>query len=325
MNAKTDIRFDSQAILVTGAGRGIGRVLAGLLASRGAAVLIADNGTAMDGGNAGKGPAETAVAEIQAEGGKAAPCTEDIATEAGAARAVQAALDSFGRIDAIAHIASTAPTLTTADELVSRDLDLVVRVNALAGLWMTRAAWPHLRDQNYGRILFTTSAGIHGSFGNTHYAAGKSAYIGAIRCLALEGVEHNIRINGIAPAAKTRMTERFNPSAYADWFLETMTPESVAVGAAYLLSRDCAENGEIFALSGGRVARVVLAETEGVLGAGGSIEAVRDAMPQVMADQKYFYPKDLGERSVKVAELFGFKGESLFGGSGFAVAPVEKE
>ena len=317
------IRFDGRAFLVTGAGRGLGRAQALLLASRGATIVVADNGVAMDGEDPDARPAETVVAEINAGGGAAVACTADIGTETGSKHAVEASLDAFGRIDGIVHYASTSPDLQTADRLSSTALELVMRVNCFAGLWMARAAWPHMVGQRFGRVVYMPSAGVYGALGNTDYAAAKAAYIGMMRCLALEGAKHGILVNAVAPSARTRMTERFHPSAYADWFFETMTPEKVAVGVAYLLSEECEIHGEIFAMGGGRIARVVLAESEGVIGAGSSIEEVREVMGRVMADTKFFHPKDLSERSRAVAELFGFRG-GLESSNAYAVRPVGK-
>lgn len=306
--AQCEIRFDGQAVLVTGAGRGLGRAHALLLASRGAKVVVADNGVAMDGEDASAGPAESVVAEIIAAGGEAVPCTADLASEIGSQMAVETAVRAFGTISGVLHNASTVPALTPPDAIASRDLDLVLRVNASAGLWLARAAWPHMIRQKYGRILYTTSAAIFGAEGNAPYATAKAAVIGTMRCLAAEGARHGIHVNVVAPSARTRMTEGFLSSAYADWLFKTMPPEKVAAGAAYLMSAACNVTGEIFSMGGGRIARILIAETEGVIGAGASIEEVRDALPSVMADREAFYPKDLTERSAKVAALLGFPG-----------------
>jgi len=319
--AEDEIRFDGRAILVTGGGRGLGRATALLLAGRGAQVVVADNGAAMDGDQASTGPAEAVVAEIVSAGGASVVCTADLASEAGAVAAVEASVDAFGRIDGIVHFASPCPDLKAADRLSSRDLELVMRVNPFAALWMARAAWPHMARQHYGRIVLMPSGAIYGAMGNTDYAAAKGAYIAITRCLALEGPKDNIRVNAISPSAHTRMTDRFHPSAYAEWFYRTMQPEKVSVAAAWLLSEDCGVNGEIFAVGGGRIARMTIAESEGVIGSGSSIEEVGAMMPGVMADDRFFHAKDLGERSAKVASLFGFDGR-LSSATEFAVKPV---
>jgi NAD(P)-dependent dehydrogenase (short-subunit alcohol dehydrogenase family) len=306
--AQAEIRFDGRAILVTGAGRGMGRTHALLLASRGAKLIIADNGSGVHGEGPGEGPAESVVAEIKAAGGEAVACTADLATEVGSNQAVEATLNAFGRIDGLLHNASTVPDLVTTDRLSSRDLEGVLRINTFAGLWMARAAWSHMVNQKYGRILYTTSVGIYGSAGTAPYCAAKAASIGIMRCLALEGVEHGILVNVVAPSARTRMTERHLTAAYADWLFKTMPPEKVSVGVAYLMSEACTINGEIFAMGGGRIGRLVIGENVGVMGSGTSIEEVQDTMPRVMADTNFFYPKDVAERSTRVASLFGFKG-----------------
>jgi hypothetical protein len=126
-----------------------------------------------------------------------------------------------------------------------------------------------------------------------------------IRCLALEGAEEGICVNGILPSANTRMTESFLPSSYGQWFFRQMPPERVAVAGAFLLSDASDINGEMFAVGGGRIARVTFAEADGVFDAGESIEAVQQAMPAVMQETPRFQPADLTERTVRVTELFG--------------------
>lgn len=323
--ARDEVRFDGRAVLVTGAGRGLGRAYALLMASRGAKVVVADNGSAMDGADRSAGPAESVVAEIVAAGGEAVACTADIATEAGADGAVAACVAAFGRIDGLLHNASTLPNLVSADQLSSDDLERVMKINPFASIWLTRAAWPHMVGQNYGRILFTASSGFYGNLGNALYASAKSACFGLMRCFAVEGAKHNIIVNAVAPSVRSRMTERFPKSPFTDWFLETMTPERAAVAGAYLLSDQCDHHGQMFTTGGGRVARITLAETEGYMGEGASIEEVRDAMPGILDDSRYYYPRDFSERAAKMAELYGIANGGIDANSDFAMAPIQKD
>jgi NAD(P)-dependent dehydrogenase (short-subunit alcohol dehydrogenase family) len=319
--SQAEVRFDGRAILVTGAGRGMGRAHALLLASRGARVVVADNGGAMDGERPSATPASSVVEEIRAAGGEAVACSADIATEAGATAAVAMTLESFGRIDGILHNASTAPNLASADQLSSHDIDVVLRVNPYAGLWMTRAAWRHMAGQRYGRILYLTSgAGLYGAEGNAPYAAAKSAYIGILRSLAPEAARAGIRINLISPIALTRMTDRLPPSAYAEWFAQAMRPEKVAAAAAYLMSEACEVSGEIFHVGGGHISRVTIAESEGFTGTGATIEEVRAAMPGVMAETRFFHAASLGESMMRVSEKVGYRGG--IGDEAFAARPI---
>jgi len=263
---KQEVRFDDRAFLVTGGGRGLGRAQALLLAARGAKVVVADNGAAMDGKEPDCGPAETVADDIRTAGGVAVACTADISTEAGSDQAVAASLAAFGRIDGIAHYASTSPELASADALSSRDLDIVMRVNPFAGLWMARAAWPHMVRQRYGRILYATSAGIYGSLGNAHYAAAKAAHIGMLRCLAIEGAGHGILVNGIAPSARTRMDRTLASVGVCAMVLrDDAAGESGDRRSVAAERRVPGQRGD-FSLGGGRIARLTIAETDGVMG-----------------------------------------------------------
>lgn len=220
---------------------------------------------------------------------------------------MEAAREAFGRIDGILHNASTVPDLTPVDALSTLALDRVLDINVKAGLWLARAAWPHFTEQGYGRMLYTTSAAIFGAAGNVSYAAAKGAVIGMVRCLAVDGKPHGIRVNALAPSARTRMTESFLSSAYGEWLCRTMPPEKVTGTAAFLMSEVRSLTGEIFGLGGGRVARIALAESEGVILPDPSSEAVREALPELMAKAAMFHPATLEERSAKVAALLGYR------------------
>jgi NAD(P)-dependent dehydrogenase (short-subunit alcohol dehydrogenase family) len=286
----------------------MGRAHALLLASRGARIVVADAGVAMDGTSASEGPAQQVVSEIAAAGGEAIAFTGDLSTESVCQDVIDTTVATWGRVDGIVHNASSSPNATTADQVSTKDLDLVMRINPYAGYWLTRAAWPVMKEQHFGRIIFTSSHGIYGIEQSSVYASAKSAFIGMTRGLAPEGAKHGILINTVLPTGATRMTERFVESPYSTWLLATMQPERMAVGVAFLLSEESQIHGEMFSMGGGRISRVRLAETQGFVGTGATIEEVRDAMPGILADEQYFYPRDGVERSMKVARLMGYEG-----------------
>lgn len=301
-----DVRFDGRVILVTGGGRGLGQAQARLLASRGAKLVVADNGSAMDGEHPDAGLAETVVEEIKAAGGEALAFTDSLADESGAIGAVEACLSEYDRIDGLIHYASTCPAPSPPDQMSTEVLDKVMQINVYAGLFMARTAWPHMVRQGYGRLVFVPSAGSYGAPGALEYGTAKAAYYGMIRCLAVEGASHGLFVNGVSPAASTRMTAQLPDTPFWQWYRNAMAPEKVAAGAAFLLSEECSVTGESFAMGGGRIARISFAEADGVIAPEGTLEDVRRIMPQVMADSRFFYPKTLSERSAKVAALFGF-------------------
>ncbi len=301
-----DVRFDGQAILVTGAGRGLGRSHARLLASRGAQVVVADSGVEVDGSGGDPTVAQAVVEEIRAAGGVATAYTADLATEAGSIGAVEATLAAYGRIDAVLHNASTVPPGGAVPDLATEDFDLCLRVNVYAGFWLSRAAWPHMAERGYGRIVFTTSGAKYGIGGAIAYATAKSGYLGLARTLAVAGAPSGIHVNVLSPSARTRMHGTADAATpYMAWLFETMTPEKVSIGAAYLVSDQCELTGEILSFEGGHTSHVTFAENEGFFGPGETIEEVRDAVPGVLADTRYVYPKTLNERMLWSAELFG--------------------
>lgn len=305
--ASAPVRLDGRVILVTGAGRGLGRAHALELAARGARVIVADNGVGMAGDAPDEGPAATVAAEIATAGGQALACTLDLALESGAQGAVDFACQAYGRIDGVLHNASTVPDLTPPEALSSEALDRVLAINVKAGLWLARAAWPHFVAQGHGRLLYTTSAAIFGAAGNASYAAAKGAILGMVRCLAIDGEPHGIRVNAIAPSAYTRMTEAFLAPDHVEWLRRTMPPEKAAGAAALLMSDACPLSGDVLGLGGGRISRITLAESEGLVLADPCAETLREALPAILADTTVFHPATLAERSAKVAALPGFR------------------
>ena len=259
-----ELRFDGRVAIVTGAGRGIGRAYAHLLAARGARVVVNDLGGSMAGTGADPGPAATVAGEIEAAGGTAIADAGDVATEAGAAGLVETALDRFGRIDILVNNAGIMRWAGPPDVSVD-DLQQHLGVHLVGSFATTVAAWPHLVAQGYGRVVLTTSAGLFGLPANTAYAAAKGGVVGLARSLATAGARHGIRVNLVAPAAWTRMAGagEEDASRAEDPMAAQLDPDLVAPMVAVLAHEDCPVTGEIYAAGGGRFARIFLAATAG--------------------------------------------------------------
>lgn len=300
-----EIRFDGRVVLVTGAGRGLGRSHALLLSSRGAKVVVADSGVEVNGTGGSSAVAEDVVDEIRTAGGEAVACTADLSTEDGSTAAIETCVETFGRIDGFVHNASTVPRHAPVEQLATEDFDLCMRVNVYAAFWLTRAAWAHMAGAGYGRIVYTTSGAFYGSPAGFAYAAAKAAHFGLARSFAAAGAPHGILVNVLAPSARTRMHDNAAATPYMEWLLQTMVPEKVSIGAAFMVSEACDFSGEVLSFEGGHISRVTIAENEGFFGPGESIEEVRNAVPQVLADERFVYPKNLNERMLWSAELFG--------------------
>lgn len=300
------VRFDGKAIVVTGAGRGMGREHALLLASRGAQVVVSDAGVTLDGLDANSGPADAVVSEIRAAGGLAVACPADLSTSAGSAEAIQTCIEAFGRVDGVLHNASIFPSSFAPSEIPNDFFDMMMRVNVYASFWLTRAAWPHMIRQGGGRIVYTASHAVYGVPANAPYCAAKSALIGMCRSVAGDGRPHNILCNLLVPTARTRMADRLAPSDYTTWLNETMDPAKVAIGAAFMLSDECTVTGEMISVSGNRVARLQLGETEGFMV--DTVEQVRDQFDQITNQYASIFPKDTFERTKIVHKAMGFDG-----------------
>ena len=261
----SELRFDGQVVIVTGAGRGLGRAYARLLASRGAAILVNDAGV----GSAGEDttdfrhPADDCVAAIVAAGGRASASYTSVVRSEGAGAIVAQALREFGRVDALinnAGIGLDKPFGETSEEEVRRVLDVHFMGTAL----MCHAAWGPMRAANYGRIVNTTSAGIFGYVNCSAYSAAKGAILAFTRSLAIEAAAGNVRVNCISPAAATRMTAGVGmDAAQRSWMERALPVDAVAPAVAYLAHESCALQGETLSAAGGAVRRYLLGETAG--------------------------------------------------------------
>jgi NAD(P)-dependent dehydrogenase (short-subunit alcohol dehydrogenase family) len=248
-----------RVIVVTGAGGGLGRDYAMTLAREGASVVVNDLGGARDGSGAGSAMADHVVAEIREAGGRAVANYDSVATEDGAAGIIKTALDEFG---AVHGVVSNAGILRdgTFHKMTSENWDAVLKVHLYGGYNVLRAAWPHFREQSYGRVVVATStSGLFGNFGQTNYGAAKLGLVGLINSLAQEGAKYNIHANAVAPIAATRMTEDILPKEV----LEKLTPEFVAPVVAYLCTEENPNTASVFVVGGGKVQQVALFQNEG--------------------------------------------------------------
>lgn len=252
------VRFEDKVVIVTGAGGGLGRAHALLFASHGARVVVNDLGGSAHGEGANASAADKVVAEIVAAGGTAV-ANHDSVTDGD--KIVQNALDAFGRVDVLVNNAGILRDKTFA-KMEDADWDLVYRVHVEGSYKVTHAAWPHLREQNYGRVIFTSStSGIYGNFGQSNYGMAKLGLYGLTRTLALEGRKNNILVNAIAPTGGTRMTEGLIPANIFDM----LKPELISPLVVYLGSEQCRDSGGLFEVGGGWIGKV---RWERSLGAG---------------------------------------------------------
>jgi NAD(P)-dependent dehydrogenase (short-subunit alcohol dehydrogenase family) len=250
--------FEGKVVIVTGAGGGLGRAHALLFARHGARVIVNDLGGSAHGEGANASAADRVVAEIRDEGGEAV-ANHDSVTDGD--KIVQNALDTYGRVDVVVNNAGILRDKSFA-KMEDTDWDLVYRVHVEGAYKVTRAAWHHLRAQNYGRIIFTSStSGIYGNFGQANYGMAKLGLYGLTRTLAIEGRKNNILVNAIAPTGGTRMTEGLIPASVFD----LLKPELVSPLVVFLGSEQCPDSGGLYEVGGGWMGKV---RWERSLGAG---------------------------------------------------------
>ena len=265
-----ELRLDGRVAVITGAGGGLGRSHALELARRGAYVVVNDLGGALDGQGSSASAAQHVADEITALGGVAVANHDSVATPEGGEAIVQTAIDAFGRVDILINNAG----ILRDKAFHKMDADLinqVIDVHLKGAFFVTQPAFRRMREQRYGRIVSTSSAsGLFGNFGQANYGAAKAGLAGLTRVLAIEGAEHGIAANAIAPIARTRMTE----GILGD-LAPRVSPGSVSPLVAYLASEECSVNGHIYSVAGGRIARIFIGETEGMVLLENSAEAIR--------------------------------------------------
>jgi NAD(P)-dependent dehydrogenase (short-subunit alcohol dehydrogenase family) len=285
-----DLGFDGKVAIITGAGGGLGRSHALELARRGALVVVNDLGGAVDGTGSGTTAAQTVVDEIAAAGGEAVANYDSVASPEGGRAIVQTALDHWGRVDIVVNNAGILRDASFKN-MDSDKLDPVLDVHLRGAFHVTQPAWEHMRAQNYGRIVNTSSgAGIYGNFGQSNYGAAKTGLVGLTRVLAVEGAKNNIKVNAIAPVAKTRMTEDLlGPLA------DKLLPESITPVVVFLAHEDCPVTGEVYSMGGGRVARIFIGVTEGIVDPALTAETVRDRLEEIRDEKGYEVPTSMND------------------------------
>src|SRR5580693_7997197 len=254
----SDLRFDNRVVIVTGAGNGLGRSHALLFASRGARVVVNDLGGGHTGGGKSSSAADRVVEEIKDAGGQAVANYDSV--EDGA-KIVQCALDTFQRVDIVVNNAGILRD-TSFPKMSDQDWDLIYRVHVLGSFRVTQAAWNHMRDAGYGRVIMTASAaGIYGNFGQANYSMAKLGLHGFAQTLAIEGKKRGVQVNTIAPIAGSRMTETILPPDV----VAALKPEFVSPLVAWLCHESCEENGGLFEVGGGYIGKLRWERTQGAL------------------------------------------------------------
>jgi NAD(P)-dependent dehydrogenase (short-subunit alcohol dehydrogenase family) len=271
-----DLRFDDRVAVVTGAGRGLGRSYALLLAERGAKVVVNDSGGSLTGDGSDECPAADVVREIVGAGGQAVVSTASVATPAGGKAIIDTAVDNYGRIDILIHNAGIVRR-ASLKEMSYDDFEAVVDVHLRGAFHIVRPAFPLMCDAGYGRIVLTSSiGGLYGNHEVANYAVAKAGVIGLSNVAAMEGAAHGVLSNVIVPAAVTRMAAGIDTSAYPP-----MGPELVAPAVGWLSHETCSVTGEVLIALAGRIARAAVAENPGVYRPSWTVEEVGEHMAAI--------------------------------------------
>jgi NAD(P)-dependent dehydrogenase (short-subunit alcohol dehydrogenase family) len=309
------ITFEGRAVVVTGAGNGLGRSHALELARRGARVVVNDFGGAMDGSGSSAKPAERVVEEIRAAGGEAVASYDSVATSAGGRRIVETCMDAFGRVDAVINNAGNL-RYAPFDELDDESIEALLGTHLFGAFHVSRPAFRQMRAGGYGRFVFTSSgAGLFGNNQQAHYMAAKAGLLGLCNAVAIEGEAFGIRANCVLPVAHTRMAEGTDPAlmrpadrarmAGLEKVAQAGSPEFVTPLVVYLASEACSVSQQAFSAVYGRFARVFVGVTRGWYGPPGapaSVEDVRDHLAEIDDRARYFVPGSVLDEAGCVVE-----------------------
>lgn len=292
------LRFDDRVAVITGAGNGLGRAHALLLAARGAKVVVNDLGGTSTGGGKSSAAADAVVAQIKEAGGEAV-ANYDSVEEGG--RIIEQAMDAFGRIDVVINNAGILRD-TSFHKMSPEDWDLIYRVHVKGSFEVTHAAWTHMREQRYGRIVMTASAaGIYGNFGQANYSMAKLGLHGLSNTLAIEGAGRGIQVNTIAPIAGSRLTETVLPKDLTD----ALKPEYVSPLVTWLCHEDCEETGGLFEVGGGYFGKLRWQRAQGQMfrqGRALSPEDVQRTWSVIAGFEEVTYPSNVAESLTPIIE-----------------------
>jgi len=315
VTSTNELRFDDRVAVITGAGGGLGREYALLLASRGARIVVNDIGGSVTGHGSGSDAATSTVLEIQERGGEAIADSNDVATPEGGQAIIDAALAAWKSVDIVINNAGIVRD-SPFGEMTMQRVEPLLDVHLKGAFHVTLPAWKVMREQEYGRIINTTSAaGILGAENMSNYGAAKTGLIGLTRVLAAEGAELGIKVNAVAPIAATRMLahsisgagQQDNPAAQAvlndlvDQYIQKLDPALVAPAVAFLVHQDCPVSGEIYTVGAGHVARFFIGRTKGFYNPALSIEDVRDHLDEIRDQSEFTVPDGPAD---EMGELF---------------------
>jgi NAD(P)-dependent dehydrogenase (short-subunit alcohol dehydrogenase family) len=296
----SDIRFDGRVAVITGAGGGLGKTYALDMARRGASVVVNDLGGSADGTGGGSSMADATVKEITEAGGTAVANYDSVATPEGGKAIIQSAIDNFGKVDILVNNAGILRDKSFL-KLDPENLDAVIDVHLRGAFFVTQPAFASMKENGYGRIVMASSgAGIFGNFGQSNYGAAKMGLVGLMNVLAVEGAKNNIKVNTIAPIAKTRLTEQL-----LGGLADALDPKFVTPLVTYLCSEKCELTHEIFDVGGGRYARIFVGMAQGWVAPKGSIPSADDIFDHidVIRDQEgYTVPESIADETKAIAE-----------------------